>query len=90
MNELDRLLFGGLFAYLFYLVIAVYRIYSPAGVLARDTPLLSQWRTVHHDTIYEAMLSIKYTRLLASLHVTRPWCRSGALCTTTVARAIYY
>jgi hypothetical protein len=56
MNELNRLLFGGLFAYLPYLIIAV----------------------------QEAMLSIEYTRLLVSLHVKRPCCRSGALCTTTL------
>jgi hypothetical protein len=57
MNELNRLLFGGLFAFLPFLIIFA---------------------------TYEAMLSIEYTRLLVSLHVTRPWCRSGALCTTTV------
>jgi hypothetical protein len=55
MNELNRLLFGGLFAYLPYFF-----------------------------AVHEAMLSIEYTRLLVSLHVTRPCCRSGALCTTTI------
>jgi hypothetical protein len=58
MNELNRLLFCGLFAYLsFFESIAM----------------------------HEAMLSIEYTRLLVSLHVTPPWCRSGALCTTTIS-----
>jgi hypothetical protein len=39
--------------------------------------------------MHEAMLSIEYTRLLVSLHVTLPWCRSGALCTTTLYKLMW-